>query len=384
MFSQDKNKLVFLPIFPPSSIQQVMKKLSSHFITLIFLLIVVFSCTSSVFAASDPAPIFSASDVIASINAYRSANGLSPLTTNSLLTNLAQQQSNYQASIDYVTHTGADGSSPQSRATAAGYGNGAGFYLSEIIYGGYQQSVSDAMVWWKNSSLHNSIMLESKYTEIGAGVATNGDSVYFTAELGGVYGSAPVTTPDQSAGESTQISGEATADLENLIMPVMQATPQEDGSIIHMVQTGQTLWTIAAVYNIDIEILYELNDMNQYSYVFPGDQIIIKPASDPNDIIPTTSTNSPKSTQNPTSDEKILGTPISYSKTSKTPTIIQQTIVFTQSKPTDQNSESSSDPNNNLATRWIAIGAFLTLFIVMISSIFWQMANEKSSNKDSS
>ena len=58
-------------------------------------------------------------------------------------------------------------------------------------------------------------------------------------------------------------------------MPVQKATPQPDGSIIHTVLTGQTLWTIAAVYEIKLEDVYELNGLNRFSFVFPGDEILV-------------------------------------------------------------------------------------------------------------
>jgi LysM repeat protein len=212
--------------------------------------------------------------VVSAINNYRTSSGLAALTGNNLLTTLAQAQADYQAQLGTVTHTGPGGTTPQQRAANAGYGGGSFFYLSEIIYGGYQATTADALNWWQNSSLHNSVMLSGNYTEIGAGVATNGTTVYFTAVLGGPTGGSSgsgsvVPTPGSQA-QPTQ--GAVIA------VPVQVATPGPDGAVIHIVRTGQTLWTIAAVYNIPLDTLLTLNGLTTSSYVFPGDELLIQPA----------------------------------------------------------------------------------------------------------
>jgi len=222
-------------------------------------------------------PSQNSSGVIAAINGYRQQNGITALTQNALLNSLAQNQSDYQASINSVTHTGPGGTTPQERAAAAGYGGGNYFYLSEIIYGGYNQTVQNALSWWQNSSLHNSIMLDAKYTEVGAGVAINGEWTYFTAVLGGPTGNSSTTGGGSDPGDIGSNEIPQSTQPAQVIMPVQKATPQPDGSIIHTVLVGQTLWTIAAVYNIDLQTLFNNNNLNQYSYVFPGDKIIIRP-----------------------------------------------------------------------------------------------------------
>jgi uncharacterized protein YkwD len=351
-------------------------------IQLVLLLVVSNSLAS---ASSSPksiqAPPLSANDVISAINSYRIQNGLPALTTNSLLTTLAQNQSNYQASIDYVTHTGADGSTPQQRATAAGYGNGAGFYLSEIIYGGYNQSVEKALAWWKNSSLHNGIMLSAKYNEIGAGVATNGDNVYFTAVLGGVYGNPVPTSVSTNTGGEPGPTQNPTAEIP-VSIPVQKSTPNADGSIIHIVQTGQTLWTIAAVYGVELDTLLEFNDLDNYSFVFPGDEILIRPPG-------FTQTPSPSlrsdTTQNAeAAPDKILGTPVSFSakpQITNTPITILIPVAEEDAEET-QPKETGNPFLENSTARTIVIIAFACLFIAVVGSIFLQKPPTKQEDKD--
>ena len=98
--------------------------------------------------------LLSPAEVITAINQYRAQNGLYAYQSNSILMTTAQQHSNYQASIGAVTHTGAGGTRPIDRAYAAGYGNGQIVFVTEIIYGGTNPTVNDAVSWWKGSAIH--------------------------------------------------------------------------------------------------------------------------------------------------------------------------------------------------------------------------------------
>jgi hypothetical protein len=62
-----------------------------------------------------------------------------------------------------------------------------------------------------------------------------------------------------------------------LTIPVEAAEPREDGSIIHVVRTGQALWNIAAVYDVSIEQILELNGLSQNSVIQPGQEILVRP-----------------------------------------------------------------------------------------------------------
>ena len=62
-----------------------------------------------------------ASEIIQLVNNFRVANGLPAFQINNSLMIAAQQQANFMAANNIYSHTGAGGSSPQSRAEAAGY-----------------------------------------------------------------------------------------------------------------------------------------------------------------------------------------------------------------------------------------------------------------------
>ncbi len=60
------------------------------------------------------------------------------------------------------------------------------------------------------------------------------------------------------------------------MVPVEIATPQEDGAILHTVEKGQTLWSIAAAYGITVDQLRELNGIPVDSdIIFEGQMLYI-------------------------------------------------------------------------------------------------------------
>jgi LysM repeat protein len=225
-------------------------------------------------AAPDPAPDLSAGEVFALVNDYRAANGLPSFTQNSILMQTAQGQSDYQASIQQVTHGGPGGSRPRDRAYAAGYGGGQIIFISELITGGFDQTPDGAMTWWKNSPEHNSYLLSPNYVELGIGVASDANGrKYYTAVMGHIAGGTTYVPEDTGGG----LSAGPAATAAPVMIPVIKEEPRANGALVHIVRTGQALWTIAAVYQVPLEQLYELNNLNAFSYIFPEDEIIIDP-----------------------------------------------------------------------------------------------------------
>lgn len=260
-------------------------------------------------AAASGAQQGSPSQVIALINAYRAGSGLPAYQENGILMVTAQGQADYLASIQGSggdIHAGPGGSRPRDRVFAAGYGGGEQIFVSEIAKYGLNETPEGAVGWWKTSQIHNDTMLASTYVEIGCGVATDGNSRYYYVCLTGyIAGGAYVP----SSGSSSSSSAQQVA--VPVMIPVTKADPQPDGSIVHIIRTGQTLWTLAAVYEVPLQQILELNGFTESQVVHPNDEVIVAPAGayatteptqDPN-ASPTPSatvTEAPTATPSPT------------------------------------------------------------------------------------
>ncbi|MDA1330313.1 MAG: LysM peptidoglycan-binding domain-containing protein [Chloroflexi bacterium] len=261
-------------------------------IILLLIIIALLPAKASVaYAAPHKEPRASAAEVFGLINNYRTSNGVPALSQNSILMQTAQGQSDYQASIGQVTHGGPGSSRPIDRAYAAGYGGGQVIFISELITGGSNQSPQGALTWWQNSSEHNYYLLNADYVELGIGVASDGNGrIYYTAVMGHIAGGTSYV-PDKTDAGSPVVAQPVT-------IPVIKATPRDNGALVHIVRQGQALWTISAVYEVPLETILALNNLTLNSFIFPGDEIILKEA-DPPTPTPEPATLTPRPTRTP-------------------------------------------------------------------------------------
>ncbi len=337
----------------------ILKKIYSHRkITLIILIILLSTiatpASAEIKANGSSFSALSTSDLITAINNYRRQNGLNTLQINNTLTYLAQSHAEYQASLGTYTHTGSGGTSPKNRAISAGYNSGNVTYFAEIIYAGYNGVASEAINWWKNSYEHNSMMLSPAFNEIGAGIATDGTWNYFTVEFG--YSSGVESPTNNSASSISPVISYS--------VPVVEATPREDGAVIHVIKLGQALWTLSVVYDIDLDLLLEQNGLTKNSYVYVEDEIIIVPSNTAT-IVPPTSTIAPTKeytvTIEPSATKESTLTPSKQVTINETPTPqITETPVKEQSKENDK----------NLFIRRLIISAFAIFLVLLLISIY--------------
>ena len=114
---------------------------------------------------TDPAKV---SEVIGAVNSYRTKNGAPALTANPNLTQAAQTHAADMACNNLFTHTGSDGSTPESRVAKSGYGASS---VTENVYGSYPPLSGQGVVaWWANDQTdprHNENLLSTTYTEVG-------------------------------------------------------------------------------------------------------------------------------------------------------------------------------------------------------------------------
>lgn len=96
------------------------------------------------------------------------------------------------------------------------------------------------------------------------------------------------------------------------IQPLQTAAPREDGSVVHEVQYGETLWTIAEAYGITLNQLLNLNGLTKEAVILPGDELVVRAAStvvEPSQIAVSMDAN-PKPTSTATRRPRNTSTPL--------------------------------------------------------------------------
>lgn len=116
-------------------------------------------------SGQSPAEESMAAQVLALVNSERTKAGCSAVTIDARLADAALGHSEDMALNDYFSHTGADGSSPFERITAAGYDWST---AGENIAAGYD-TAAEVMTGWMNSSGHRANILNCSFTQIGVG-----------------------------------------------------------------------------------------------------------------------------------------------------------------------------------------------------------------------
>lgn len=204
------------------------------------------------------------SEVVQLVNQLRASYGLAGYTWNAQLAVAAQNHANWMASTGLYSHTGAGGSSPYTRAVSAGY-NG---YVAENIVGGTNLTPQQGVTWWINSPIHFNTLISNQHIEVGVGFAAGQGQNMYVLVAG---------HPDNN-GVQARANAAPQEDTPGIyyVAPIVLSTPQEDGSIVHAVGSGQSLWSIAARYGVTLQEIMLYNGLNEQSTINPGDELIIR------------------------------------------------------------------------------------------------------------
>lgn len=305
---------------PPSGIITAMKK-RSGFSCFLLLTIVISAIPPFGLAdvrAASPAAI-AAWELIDTVNALRTANGRSALVADNLLMVAAQLHSEYQAAVGYWTHQGAGGTDETARAAAAGYGGGNAIRCDEAVAVASDNRDAAYIVYtlWGDYIHREVVLLNNRYVHIGAGAAQGADGLwYYTVDVCVIEGQAP-PNPTPASG-STQQPG--ATPIEGTREPITTATPQEDGAIRHLVQSGETLWEIALSYGTTVLSIASLNNIPPSNpQIYAGQLLLIFQAPTPTNT-PTNTTTPPPPTRTPRPTQTPLPTRVT-STPKNTPTV---------------------------------------------------------------
>ncbi|MBK8985997.1 MAG: LysM peptidoglycan-binding domain-containing protein [Chloroflexi bacterium] len=203
-------------------------------------------------------------DILTLVNALRASYGLPPFEYNPTLAAAAQNHANWMGQTAVYSHTGAGGSSPQTRANAVGYPG----FVNENIVGGTKLTPQQGVTWWRNSASHFNTMISTRYTQAGVGFAQGHDQNFYVLVVG---------QPDGAALTAANRQEEvAYPNAPLFVAPIEVNAPREDGSIWHTVGEGHTLWAIAARYEVTIADIMLYNNLSESSSLHPGDELLIR------------------------------------------------------------------------------------------------------------
>jgi LysM repeat protein len=244
--------------------------------------------------------------LLTQINCLRQSRGVGPLSINASLTTSANQHSAYlSANRGGDVHVEADGSTPLSRATNAGYKG----YVGENVVGG--GSVQRAFAWWLNDDIHYRNIVNVYWTHVGIGISSGPHGKWYTLDFGAPSWKANRIPAAPCGGFSPPTSSPPNIASGNPPAPKITATPQqpsyvlgvdEKGNIKHQVQQGDTLGHIALIYGYtwdDLPDLLALNNMTEADFrkLKVGAIFLVPPKS--GTFTPTPDTGSPTPTSAP-------------------------------------------------------------------------------------
>jgi len=202
-------------------------------------------------------------DLVYAVNSLRANHGLEPYQIDPWLMAYAQEHSEYMAAIQAGTHLHSDGTLPQDIG------------LQENVAGGDVGIVTVAIVVneiWVDWG-HRHILVDYPTGEIGAGMAVSENGqVYFTVNI----------RPGEEAVTATREPGTSVP-----FTPLDTSVPDEDGSILHIVHYGETLWGIAQSYGVTVDDIRRLNGIADGStLIHPGQQLLIQPGGTSPQVFP--------------------------------------------------------------------------------------------------
>jgi len=245
---------------------------------LIIILITGFLHTAGIAQAAKPdaEPAQSgvtAFDLIIAMNTLRVSYGLPALVEDPIVNAVAQSTAEIMAANQMSWHIG----DVRGRIAAAGYGGGATVWATENFAMGTNYSIDEIMVAWSDES-HMLPAVKPAYCNVGAGVAQSASGMtYYVLQAAYVAG--------KSCGDYTSVGGSNTqpggttssgsVGVPGIIVPVKIATPDADGKIFHVVQSGQSFWSIAVAYQITIKDIETWNNISRESKLQVGQKLFI-------------------------------------------------------------------------------------------------------------
>lgn len=236
----------------------------------------ILAATKSTAAPTLPAKALTPLQLIALVNIARAGHELPPLAVDPLLMGTAQSAADMMAGF----HMTSDIGDPLGRATSAGYGKGdVARVVEDFGVLSANENPAQLLLTWSDSA-HSPPLTGRNYRHVGAGAAVTADGqVYYVLQaaytLNGIYHANPSVRPSLPAAAES-------------VSAVQISTPLPDGTLIHVVQKGESLWSIALAYGTHIADLQKFNGLSNESFtIYAGQKLRIPTRAAPTARPPT-------------------------------------------------------------------------------------------------
>ena len=219
-----------------------------------------------------PANQASAYELILAMNTLRVSFGLPALIEDPIVNAVAQSTAATMAANNMSWHIG----DVRGRIAAAGYGGGGTVWATEnfaVSSGG--MGIDEIMAAWADPD-HMRPAITPAYCHVGAGVAqASSGKIYYVLQAAYVSGQECGSLSPSAGSGGTSQAGTGSGFVSQLIIPVKIATPDTDGRTYHVVQAGQSFWSIAIAYQITIRDLEAWNNVSRNIPLQTGQRLFI-------------------------------------------------------------------------------------------------------------
>ncbi|MBM4428168.1 MAG: LysM peptidoglycan-binding domain-containing protein [Chloroflexi bacterium] len=307
------------------------------------------------------------SQLIAVVNNLRISNGLPALSVHPILNQAAQSQADYMAATGNVTHTRPGGITYTQQLLALGFPLAGdlslgGFRAENILYSNGYLNWNGVPPGWQDAA-HMNTMLSGNFTHIGAGISQGANNAfYYAVDTAAATGSGQMQ--DNASTILTSVPGGVgdSAGVSQFMVPVAVSTARADGDVMHTVQYGQSLWSIAIEYGTTIKNIQALNNLGEYMVVYQGQQLLVLKAA----------TQPALSVAQVTMTPMLTETPIPTATFSASPTPMQVSV-----SPTSETAETAA-PTSTSSSRILVVVLILAAF-VGASMAVWLIRDPSSS-----
>lgn len=212
-------------------------------------------------------------DLISLINDWRvNQYGYPALVESASLMQCAQWTAQTMADAGikgHLAYYGYPGAS--DRCSSMGFGGGKTVFVTENWAGGPNLDYSTLYGYWDDPD-HRLPASSAQYLYYGVGVAQGSGGYYYYVLHAGAISGEKVASSSGGTGVTSAPAG--TQVIYNTVVAVLTSTPDADGTIYHIVKSGETLYTIAVNYGVTIEMIQTLNNKTGTD-IYPNESLKI-------------------------------------------------------------------------------------------------------------